>query len=242
MRHDLLVVVPTYNEVENLEDVVDRIRSTGASVLIVDDASPDGTGDLADRLAAGDECVAALHRPGKQGLGAAYADGFAAALDGDAVVIGQMDADLSHDPADLPRLFDAVVAGSDVAVGSRYVAGGSTEGWSWVRRAMSRGANWYTRLALGLRTRDATAGFRAYRAEALRRLEPATCKSAGYVFQVEMTYRAERRGMEIVEVPITFIERHRGDSKMSLAVAFEAMWRITRWGLRRLWRRLRSAA
>jgi dolichol-phosphate mannosyltransferase len=238
---DLTVVLPTYNEVDNLQDVVGRIRSTHAAVLIVDDASPDGTGDLADELAADDVGVAVLHRQSKDGLGAAYGAGFAAALASGAAAVGQMDADLSHDPADLTRLLAAVDRGADVAIGSRYVAGGATSGWSLPRRLMSHAANRYVRLVLGMHTRDATAGFRIYRGDALRRLDPESCRSAGYVFQVEMTDRAERLDLEIEEVPIRFVERRRGKSKMSLNIAAEAMWLITVWGLRRMWGRLRSA-
>jgi dolichol-phosphate mannosyltransferase len=238
----LRVVLPTFNEVENVEEIVRAIRAEGAAVLVVDDASPDGTGDRADLLAAEDPAVGVLHRARKDGLGAAYGAGFSRALEDGSPIVGQMDADFSHDPGMLPRLVAAVRHGADVAIGSRYVAGGSTAGWSWLRRMISGSANRYVRMVLGVRTRDATAGFRVYRAEALRRLDPASCRSAGYAFQVEMIYRAERLGLRIEELPIRFVERHSGDSKMTAAIAFEAMWLITGWGLRRLWRRLRSAA
>lgn len=238
----LCVVLPTYNEAENLAPIVGEIRTIGAAVVIVDDASPDGTGERADELAAQDDRVVVIHRTAKEGLGVAYGAGFGLALDEGAAFIGQMDADFSHDPAVIPDLLAAVTAGADVAIGSRYVAGGSTAGWSWLRRFISSNANHYVRLALGVTTRDATAGFRVYRAEALRRLDPGTCRSAGYAFQVEMTYRAERLGLRITEVPIRFVERRSGASKMTLGIAVEAMWLITRWGLARAWRRLRSAA
>lgn len=234
-------MLPTYNEVENLEAIVSAVRAEGAGVLVVDDASPDGTGRRADALAAADPGVVVLHRSGKEGLGAAYAAGFARALETGATLIGQMDADFSHDPRTLPQLVAAVEQGADVAIGSRYVTKGSTVGWPWLRRMISGGANRYVRLVLGVHTRDATAGFRVYRAGALRRLDPGTCRSAGYAFQVEMTYRAERAGLAICELPIRFVERRHGESKMSIGIAVEAMWLITTWGLRRLWGRLRSA-
>ncbi len=241
MPPELTVVLPTYNEIENLVRAVAGIRQSGAAVLIVDDNSPDGTGELADRLAAGDDAVTVMHRRTKTGLGDAYAAGFAAALQGTASLIGQMDADGSHDPMDLPRLCEVVVdGGADVAIGSRYVPGGSTAGWSWFRRMLSSTANHYVRLMLGVPTHDSTAGFRIYRADALRRLDPATCRSANYAFQVEMTYRAVGAGLRIVEVPIRFIERSEGDSKMSIGIALETVLLITLWGVRRLWRRLRS--
>lgn len=240
MLLDLTVVLPTYNELGNLASAVAAIRRTGARVLVVDDDSPDGTGAEADRLAASDPAVTVLHRPVKQGLGPAYAAGFGAVLATDADLVGQLDADGSHDPADLARLTDAIASGADVAIGSRYVPGGSTEGWSLWRRALSRGANWYVRLALSVRTHDSTAGFRVYRRDALRLLDPATCRASGYAFQVEMTYRAERAGLRIDEVPVRFVERRVGASKMSVVIALEAMWLITAWGLRRVWRRLRS--
>jgi dolichol-phosphate mannosyltransferase len=221
---------------------VGLIRDAGMGVLIVDDASPDGTGGRADQLAAADQAVSTLHRPAREGLGPAYAAGFEAVGALRPRVICQMDADLSHDPADLRRLVAAVDDGADVAIGSRYVPGGRIAGWSPLRRMISRGGNLYVRVLLGVRTRDATSGFRAYRPKALERLEAVTCEAAGYAFQVEMTYRAERAGMQVVEVPICFTERRFGRSKMTAAIAFEAFLLISRWGWRRLTGRLRSAA
>jgi len=237
---EVLVVLPTYEEAPNIDRVVRRVRATGADVLVVDDASPDGTGRCADELASLDPGVRVVHRPRREGLGRAYATGFAVALGTGATFVCEMDADLSHDPAALAGLVAEVSAGADVAIGSRYVPGGATPGWSAVRRLMSRSANRYARWALGLPVRDATSGFRAYRAEALRLLDPATCQAAGYAFQVEMTYRAARSGLRIVEVPISFVEREAGVSKMGPAIALEAALLITRWGLARLGRRLRS--
>jgi dolichol-phosphate mannosyltransferase len=208
---------------------------------VVDDASPDGTGRLADRLAGEDTGISVLHRMRREGLGRAYAAGFAAALAMDAPIICQMDADLSHDPEALPALVTAIRDGRDIAIGSRYVPGGATVGWSTPRRLLSRGGNWYARRALGLTTRDATSGFRAYRTDVLARLRAETCDAAGYAFQVEMTDRAEALGADIVEVPIHFVERRSGHSKMTGLVALEAMWLVTRWGVARVIRQLRSA-
>ncbi len=240
MQPEPIVVIPTYNEVENLPKVVEQIRSTKTGILIVDDGSPDGTGALADELAAADEAITVHHRTLKQGLGPAYADGFNVVRRRNPSVICQMDADLSHDPADLPRLIAAVENGADLAIGSRYVPGGSTQGWPLLRRIISKGGNLYVRLMLGVATKDATAGFRAYAPEALATLEPETCEATGYGFQIEMTYRAEQQGMTIEEVPICFTEREVGNSKMSGAIAIEAFRLITRWGWERMRGRLRS--
>lgn len=240
MPPDAVVVLPTYNEIDNLADVVGQIRATGTDVLVVDDGSPDGTGDLADHLAGADAGISVLHRPMREGLGRAYAAGFAAALAMHAPIICQMDADLSHDPAALPSLVGAIRAGRDVAIGSRYVPGGATVGWSTPRRMLSRGGNWYARRLLRLKTRDATSGFRAYRTDVLVRLQADTCDATGYAFQVEMTYRAEGLGVDVVEIPIQFVERRHGASKMTARIALEAMWLVTRWGVGRLVRRLRS--
>jgi dolichol-phosphate mannosyltransferase len=232
-----MVVVPTYNEVENIADIAKAVRAHGYRLLIVDDGSPDGTGDVADRLAADDGGVSVLHRPEKAGLGSAYAAGFETAANLDATVFCEMDADFSHDPADLPRLIAAIDGGADVAIGSRYVPGGGTEGWPWHRRAISKGGNAYAALMLGIHVRDATAGFRAFRREAVTRLDPASCDASGYAFQVEMARRAEDAGLRITEVPILFKEREAGTSKMSTAIAIEAMRLVTRWGWQRRFRR-----
>ncbi|HWH26790.1 MAG TPA: glycosyltransferase family 2 protein [Pseudolysinimonas sp.] len=226
-----VVIVPTFNEVENLVDIVARVHAAvpSAHVLVVDDASPDGTGLLAEQLAAGDPRIHVLHRAGKAGLGAAYRAGFAWSLERDYEQIVEMDADGSHDPAHLPALLGAL-SDADLALGSRWVAGGGTVGWPWHRRILSRGGSAYARLVLGLSQRDVTGGFRAYRAEALRRIDPAMLSSQGYSFQIELLWRASMAGLRIAEVPITFVERVNGASKMSGAIVVEAMARVTKWG------------
>jgi len=228
------VVIPTYNERENLSPIVARVTEHGYQVLVVDDSSPDGTGELADLLAADDSRVAVIHRPEKQGLGPAYGAGFDHALESGAEIVIEMDADFSHDPADLPRLVAALDEGADLAIGSRYVVGGSTPDWPLARRFISRGGNLYARLMLGIPVKDATAGFRAFRADALRSLPYRSAEASGYGFQVEMAWRAHRQGMAIVEVPISFRDRTRGTSKMGTGIVLEAMKLVTAWGLRRL--------
>ncbi|MDF1595356.1 MAG: polyprenol monophosphomannose synthase [Acidimicrobiia bacterium] len=241
MRLDpVTVVVPTYNERQNLPDLVTAVLSHGYRLLIVDDGSPDGTGTLADELASQHTLMDVVHRSTKQGLGPAYAEGFAVALEGGAAVVCEMDADFSHDPNDLPRLIGALEGGADLALGSRYVPGGSTPDWPWHRRFLSRGGNLYARIALGLSTHDATAGFRAYRADCLRRLHAETCGASGYAFQVELAMRAADEGCRIEEVPISFRDRKFGTSKMSNAIVAEAMWLVTRWAVSRRFGRLRS--
>jgi dolichol-phosphate mannosyltransferase len=235
-----VMVIPTYNEVENLVDVVERVRrcTPDVDVLVVDDASPDGTGALADRLAAEDPQVRVLHRPGKQGLGAAYGEGFRVALDAGYELIGEMDADGSHQPEQLPRLL-ASIADADLVIGSRWVPGGSVVNWPWHRRALSRAGNLYTRVLLGMSVRDATAGFRIFRRETLERVHLDEVQSLGYVFQVELVYRTLQAGLRVREVPIEFVERVRGESKMTPEVARESLVRITRWGLAQRLRRTR---
>jgi len=230
---DVTVIIPTYNEVDNLESICAAARAHGYRVLVVDDGSPDGTGDMADALASGDVALDVLHRPGKAGLGKAYAAGFAAALDQGAQVLIEMDADFSHDPADLPRLVAAIEEGAALAIGSRYVRGGGTDDWPWYRQAISRGGNEYAALMLGLEVSDTTAGFRAYTAAAIKELDPGSCDASGYAFQVEMTWRAHDAGLVITEVPIRFRDRELGNSKMSGAIAIEAMTLITKWGIAR---------
>lgn len=236
MRTDqITVVVPTYNERDNLETLVEAVLTHGYRLLIVDDASPDGTGHLADELAATRDLLEVVHRASKQGLGPAYAHGFDHALRGGARVICEMDADFSHDPSDLPRLVSAITDdGADLAIGSRYVPGGSTPDWPLFRRVLSRGGNLYARTMLGLPVNDATAGFRAFRAEALAGLEAGTCQASGYGFQVEMAWRAARQRLRIVEVPIVFRDRVYGESKMRGKIVIEAMWLVTKWGAARL--------
>lgn len=228
------VVVPTYDERENIEPMVAAVRRLGYRVLVVDDASPDGTGELADDVAASDPLVDVLHRPEKAGLGPAYAAGFDRELARGAEILVEIDADFSHDPADLPRLVAAVDGGADVAIGSRYVAGGGTPDWPLVRRLISRGGNVYARLLLGIPIRDATAGFRAFRRDALLRLPFGEAQASGYGFQVEMAYAAVRAGLQVVEIPILFRDRLRGRSKMNGRIVAEAMWLVTVWGVRRL--------
>ena len=235
-RDDVLVVIPTYNEVDSLEQIVAAVRAVGVRVLVVDDDSPDGTGRIAEELAGADEGTAVLHRPGKQGLGPAYTAGFAEGLKRGAAVLCEMDADLSHDPADLLRLIAEIDDGADVVIGSRYIPGGGVESWPWQRRLLSRGGNIYAGLMLGVGVRDLTSGFRAFRAAAVAELRPEECQASGYGFQVEMAWRAVRAGMDVREVPITFRDRESGESKMSAAIALEAMGLVTRWGLARLLR------
>lgn len=228
----IVVVIPTYNEAENLEGVVQRLRTAvpEAAVLVVDDGSPDGTGQLADALAATDSAVSVLHRTAKAGLGAAYLHGFEVALSRGYDVIGEMDADGSHRPEELPLLLDALRA-ADLVIGSRYVPGGRVVNWPWHRQLLSRGGNLYIRLLLGVPVRDATAGFRVFRRPALGQIDLPTVQSVGYVFQADLAFRAVRAGLRVAEVPIVFVERERGDSKMTKEVASESLRRITRWGL-----------
>jgi dolichol-phosphate mannosyltransferase len=234
------MVIPTFNEIENLAGVVARVRRSvpEVDILVVDDSSPDGTGDLADRLAAQDPHVRVLHRTSKEGLGAAYIEGFGVALDAGYDLIGEMDADGSHQPEQLPRLFAAIVD-ADLVIGSRWTPGGSVVNWPWHRRALSRGGNLYTRALLGIGIRDATAGFRLYRRRTLETVHLDRIQSLGYVFQVELVHRALQAGLRVVEVPIEFVERERGDSKMTPEVARESLARITRWGLAQRLRRPR---
>jgi dolichol-phosphate mannosyltransferase len=228
----LLVVVPTYNEAATLRKVVERVRSTAptADVLVVDDASPDGTGEIADGLAELDPRVHVLHRPRKEGLGIAYVAGFRWGLEREFDTFVEMDADGSHQPEQLPRLLDAL-PDADLVLGSRYVHGGEVVDWPWYRELLSRGGNLYTRLALGVALRDITGGYRVYRAGALRSLGLDTVASTGYCFQVDLAWRAVRAGLRVVEVPITFVERSEGMSKMSGGIVREALWQVTRWGL-----------
>jgi dolichol-phosphate mannosyltransferase len=234
----VVMVIPTYNEADNLAWIIGRLRvaEPAVDVLVVDDSSPDGTGELADELAGSDPAVHVLHRSAKGGLGAAYLAGFAWALDAGYDVIGEMDADGSHQPEQLHRLLDALAGvdgeGADLVIGSRYVPGGSVVNWPMRREALSRGGNLYVRMLLGISIRDATAGFRVFRRSALEKVDLGSVQSAGYVFQTDLVTRCLRAGLTVREVPIEFIERVRGDSKMSRAVATESLRRITRWGLR----------
>ena len=228
---EVVVVVPTYNEVDNLPRIYERLRGYGATVglLVVDDDSPDGTGRVADGLAAHDPHMWVLHRPGKSGLGRAYVDGMLSCLRAGAKVVVEMDADGSHQPEELGRLTDAIAQGADVAIGSRYVGTGTVLGWARHRSALSRAGNLYARRALAISVRDLTSGFRAYTTDALRSIDVASIRSEGYAFQIEMAFRAVRQGLRVVEVPITFVERQTGTSKMSVKVALEALWRVPSW-------------
>ncbi|HEX3041684.1 MAG TPA: polyprenol monophosphomannose synthase [Solirubrobacterales bacterium] len=229
------LVLPTYNEVENLEQLVAAALENlpdSARVLVVDDSSPDGTGRLADRLAAAEDRVEVLHRPRKEGLGPAYVAGFRRALEGGAARILEMDADFSHDPADLPRLL-AATEEADVAIGSRYVEGGGVENWSLPRRWISRGGSSYARVVLGLPIRDLTGGFKCFRREVLEAMDLGAVSSRGYAFQVEMTYRALQHGFVVAEIPISFHERRAGASKMGRSIVLEAAWRVPQLRLER---------
>lgn len=236
-----LVIIPTFNECENLLVILAQVRRTtpGVDILVVDDNSPDGTGALADRAATADDAIHVLHRAGKEGLGAAYLAGFTWALERNYDVVVEMDADGSHRPEDLPLLL-AALDEADVALGSRWVPGGRVVNWPKSRELLSRGGNWYTRVALGLPLRDATGGFRAFRTTVLRDLDLATVASAGYCFQVDLAWRAVQRGYQVVEVPIVFIERTAGTSKMSRAIVVEALWRVTQWGTQKRWNQVRA--
>jgi len=229
----VLVVVPTYNEIDNLGPIVARVRAAvpQADVLVADDNSPDGTGALADTLAAGDDHVHVLHRPGKGGLGAAYLAGFAWAREHDYDAVVEMDADGSHAPEQLGAILDRLRT-ADVALGSRWVKGGTVIDWPVHRLALSRMGNLYARMALGMPVKDATGGYRAYRREVLEKIDVQEVASQGYCFQIDLAWRAYRHGFRLVEVPITFAQRERGQSKMSSSVVREAMWRVTVWGTR----------
>jgi dolichol-phosphate mannosyltransferase len=237
----VVMVVPTYNEALNLEPLLERLRRVqpDVDVLVVDDSSPDGTGKLADSIATTDPHVTVLHRATKQGLGAAYLEGFQVALERGYDVIGEMDADGSHQPEQLKSLLDAL-RDADLVIGSRWVPGGSIVNWPPQRELLSRGGNFYTRHLLGIPIRDATAGYRLFRRTTLERIGLEKVESAGYVFQADLAFRTVRAGLRVVEVPIEFIERERGASKMSRQVATESLWRITRWGLGERARQVRT--
>ena len=229
-----LVIIPTYNELENLPLIVGRVHAARPEVhvLVVDDGSPDGTGQLADELALADpDRVHVMHRAGKEGLGAAYLDGFAWGLNRQYSVLVEMDADGSHAPEQLHRLLDAVDEGADLAIGSRYVQGGAVRNWPWRRLVLSKTANTYSRLLLGVDIHDITAGYRAYRREVLEKIDLTAVDSKGYCFQIDLTWRAINNGFKVVEVPITFTERELGVSKMSGSNIREAMVKVAHWGI-----------
>jgi dolichol-phosphate mannosyltransferase len=219
------VCLPTYNERENLGPMLRALRRHGVRVLVIDDSSPDGTGELADGLAEELDYVEVLHRPRKEGLGPAYLDGFRRALAEGAELILEMDCDFSHDPDDVPRLI-AAANDADLVLGSRYVPGGAIANWGLVRRAVSAGGSLYARLLLGVPIRDLTGGFKCYRREVLEAIDLKSVSARGYAFQIETTYRAIRGGFRVVEVPIAFVDRQVGGSKMSRSIVLEAIWKV----------------
>ena len=231
-----LVVVPTYNEAENIDRLITRLHASrpDVDVVVVDDASPDGTGRIADALAAADDRVHVTHRTGKQGLGSAYRAGFAWGLERDYDYFVEMDADGSHQPEELGRLLAAAADGADQVIGSRRVEGGAVVNWPWHRRLISWAGTTYARIMLGLPVHDSTAGYRVLRRRTLERIGLARFAGEGYCFQIDLTRCVHAAGMSTVEVPVTFVERERGQSKMSPAIVREALWRVTGWGLARL--------
>nr|WP_231703685.1 polyprenol monophosphomannose synthase [Arthrobacter sp. zg-Y179] len=235
-----MTIIPTYNEIESLPITLKRLRDAvpDSDVLIADDNSPDGTGGYADEAAANDPKVHVLHRKGKEGLGAAYIAGFRWGLERGYDILVEMDADGSHRPEELPRLLEASKAGADLVIGSRWVTGGSVVNWPLHRKLLSRAGSTYSRFMLGIPVRDITAGYRAFRRGTLEQLDLGAVESVGYGFQVDMTFRVARLGLKITEVPITFVERELGDSKMSGNIVVEAMANVTRWGLSARWRKL----
>ena len=230
----ILVIVPTYNELENIRIITSGSRTNvpGADILIADDNSPDGTGEVADELAATDQQIKVLHRTNKAGLGAAYLDAFSWAKKNGYDVVVEMDADGSHRPVDLVKILEQL-NNADVVLGSRWVAEGKVVNWPLQRKILSQGGNIYTRLMLGIPVKDATGGFRAYRMTALDQIDLSKVQSQGYCFQVDMAWRAVQAGLTVVEVPITFIEREIGESKMSGSIVKEALWRVTQWGFQK---------
>ncbi|MEV5445140.1 polyprenol monophosphomannose synthase [Streptomyces sp. NPDC052644] len=228
----VLVIIPTYNEADNIASIVSRVRTSvpTAHILVADDNSPDGTGKIADELADSDDHVHVLHRAGKEGLGAAYLAGFAWGIERGYDVLVEMDADGSHQPEELPRLL-AALDGADLVLGSRWVPGGSVVNWPKSRELLSRGGSLYSRTLLGVPIKDVTGGYRAFRRRTLEGLGMDQVASQGYCFQVDLAWRTVKAGFKVVEVPITFVERERGDSKMSRAIVVEALWRVTAWGV-----------
>jgi dolichol-phosphate mannosyltransferase len=236
-----VVVVPTFNEKENVADLLRALRRTipDAWVMIVDDLSPDGTGEIADRVADELGQVIVLHREGKPGLGAAYRHGFDQAFERDFEIIVSMDCDFSHDPAVIPTMIDLIERGADVVIGSRYVQGGGTQDWPLRRRLLSRWGNRYTGALLGVNVRDCTAGFRAYRADTLKAIDPSSTSAEGYTFLTELTRRLARHDANLQETPILFKDREKGTSKMSAKIIVESMLRVTGWGVADRWASIR---
>jgi dolichol-phosphate mannosyltransferase len=237
----VLVVIPTYNEADNIERMLARIRETlpEAHILVVDDGSPDGTAELVEKVATSLGEVSLLQRPGKAGLGSAYRAGFSWGLERGYEAFVEMDADFSHDPAALPDLLAPLADGHELSIGSRYIRGGSIPNWSWHRHLLSWSANRYASMVLGLGVADSTAGFRAYAGSVLRRLDLERIRAEGYGFQIEMTYRSKQAGASIVEVPIRFVDRQEGESKMSMAIVVEALGLVAYWGIGRMLHPLR---
>jgi dolichol-phosphate mannosyltransferase len=236
----VVTIIPTYNEIQSLPLTVSRLRKSvpEADVLVVDDNSPDGTGDLADRMAAEDPAIHVLHRRGKEGLGAAYVAGFRWGLDQGYDVLVEMDADGSHQPEELPRLLGELERGADMVKGSRWVPGGKVVNWPLHRKLLSQGGSLYSRILLGVRVRDITGGFNAFHARTLRKIDLDTVESVGYCFQVDLTWKTLRSGLTVREVPITFVEREYGQSKMSGNIVLESILLVTKWGLSARWRKL----
>lgn len=240
----VLTIIPTYNEIESLPRTLDRLRAVAPAtdVLIVDDNSPDGTGAAADAMAAADSAVHVLHRQGKEGLGAAYIAGFRWGLDAGYDVLVEMDADGSHQPEELQRLLDALDSGADMVKGSRWIRGGKVVNWPLHRKLLSLGGSLYSRILLGVRVKDITGGFNAFRAETLKEIDLESVESVGYCFQVDLTWKTLKAGLDVREVPITFVEREFGDSKMSGGIVLESIILVTKWGLLSRWRKLAARA
>nr|WP_205834903.1 polyprenol monophosphomannose synthase [Arthrobacter sp. SF27] len=239
-----MTIIPTYNEIESLPRTLDRLRAVApdTDVLVVDDNSPDGTGAAADTVAAADSAVHVLHRQGKEGLGAAYIAGFRWGLDAGYDVLVEMDADGSHQPEELQRLLDALDRGADMVKGSRWIRGGKVVNWPLHRKLLSLGGSLYSRILLGVRVKDITGGFNAFRAETLKKIDLDSVESVGYCFQVDLTWKTLKAGLDVREVPITFVEREFGDSKMSGGIVFESIILVTKWGLRSRWHKLTGRA
>jgi len=240
----VLTIIPTYNEIESLPRTLDRLRAVAPAtdVLVVDDNSPDGTGAAADTVAAADSAVHVLHRQGKEGLGAAYIAGFHWGLDAGYDVLVEMDADGSHQPEELQRLLDALDRGADMVKGSRWIRGGKVVNWPLHRKLLSLGGSLYSRILLGVQVKDITGGFNAFRAETLKKIDLESVESVGYCFQVDLTWKTLKAGLDVREVPITFVEREFGDSKMSGGIVLESIILVTKWGLRSRWRKLTGKA
>jgi dolichol-phosphate mannosyltransferase len=239
----VVTIIPTFNEIDSLPRTVARLRAAvpASDVLVVDDNSPDGTGKLADSLATGDSAIHVLHRRGKEGLGAAYIAGFKWGLDAGYDVLVEMDADGSHQPEELQRLLDALDAGADMAKGSRWIRGGKVVNWPLHRKLLSLGGSLYSRILLGVGIKDITGGYNAFKSTTLRRIDLESVESVGYCFQIDLTWKTLKAGLSVREVPITFVEREFGDSKMSGNIVLESIMLVTKWGLRSRWQALRGS-